>query len=33
MEEVGRGGGLVSEFFFTKDPNLNKKLFFWGGGD
>ena len=31
--EVGVWGGTrVSEFFFTKNPNLKKKKFFLGGG-
>ena len=28
----GEGGARVSGFFFTKNPNLKKKIFFFGGG-
>ena len=28
----GEGGARVSGFFFTKNPNLKKKIFFLGGG-
>ena len=31
----GGGGARVSEFIFTKNPNLREKkidFFFWGGG-
>ena len=28
----GGKGARVSDFFFTKNPNLKKIFFFWGGG-
>ena len=32
VSRLGGGGARVSDFFYTKNPNLKKKFFFFFGG-